>query len=360
MTRSHVLQKKGGFDAAAFQTAMLGWYAKYRRVLPWRALPGQKADPYHVWLSEIMLQQTTVQAVIGYFEKFTTLWPSVHDLAAADPDAVMQAWAGLGYYARARNLLKCAAQICEEHGGVFPSDEAGLLKLPGIGPYTSAAITAIAFGLPATVVDGNVDRVVSRVFAIQDPLPQSKPAIRAQAHILFQDVAAPGDFAQSLMDLGATVCTPQSPKCGVCPVREMCAAHSLGIQAELPRKAPKKPRPARVGTVYWLQTADGRLLVEKRAAERMLGDMPGLPTSDWDASGHAFQPLPAVTKQLKKAGTVYHTFTHFDLTLNIERAEISSAEMPAGSGWKLMALSDIKTLGLPTVFRKVVKLIVGA
>ncbi len=335
---------------------MLDWYAKYRRVLPWRALAGQTADPYHVWLSEIMLQQTTVQAVIAYFEKFTTRWPQVKDLAAANPDEVMQAWAGLGYYARARNLLKCAAQIMSEHGGEFPRTEPELLKLPGIGPYTSAAISAIAFDTPATVIDGNVERVVARVFAIREPLPQSKPEIRAKAHIVFQDVAAPGDFAQSLMDLGATICTPQSPKCGVCPVAKMCAAYAAGLQSELPAKSPKKARPRRVGQVFWLVLQDGSVVVEKRADSRMLGGMPGLPTTDWDAAGTAFNPAQKLARRLKSGGVIHHTFTHFDLSLDIMEGQIDPDDLPHKGDWMFIAQSDIKTLGFPTVFRKVVRL----
>ena len=272
----------------------------------------------------------------------------------------MQAWAGLGYYARARNLLKCAAQIMSEHGGEFPRTEPELLKLPGIGPYTSAAISAIAFNTPATVIDGNVERVVARVFAIRDPLPQSKPEIRAKAHIVFQDIAAPSDFAQSLMDLGATICTPQSPKCGVCPVSQMCAAYAAGLQAELPAKSPKKARPRRVGQVFWLSTPDGRLVLEKRADTRMLGGMPGLPTTDWDAAGQAFSPAPAVSRRLKAGGSIHHTFTHFDLSLDIMEGQIDPADLPPQGDWMLIAQSDIKNLGLPTVFRKVVRLKIGS
>jgi A/G-specific adenine glycosylase len=356
MARSHALRKKARFNAALFQEKLLGWYGKYRRDLPWRAHAGKKPDPYHVWLSEIMLQQTTVQAVIPYFEKFISRWPSIKALAAADPDDVMQAWAGLGYYARARNLLKCAAQICAEYDGVFPSTECDLLKLPGIGPYTSAAISAIAFNKQATVIDGNVERVVARSFLITDPLPQSKPAIKEKAHILFQDVSAPGDFAQALMDLGATICIPQSPRCGVCPVRDICKAYAQGIQSELPAKSPKKTRPKRIGTVFWLRTRDGSIVVEKRAETRMMGGMPGLPTTDWDASGHEFRPAKKTFEALRDGGVVHHTFTHFDLTLNVVEAEIDVQDLPETGNWMFICQSDIRKLGFPSLFKKVVKL----
>ena len=358
MPKSHVSQTTAR-KTRNFQQRLLKWYDTHRRVLPWRALAGKKADPYHVWLSEIMLQQTTVQAVIPYFEKFTTTWPTVNDLAAADPDHVMHAWAGLGYYARARNLLKCAAEVCKNHKGKFPKTEAELQNLPGIGPYTSAAISAIAFGNQATVIDGNVDRVISRVCKIEEPLPLSKPMIRAEAEALYQDVERPGDFAQAMMDLGATICTPQSPKCGSCPVRDLCLAYEAGIQAELPRKIKKKDRPQRFGEVYWLTSGD-KIIIEKRVESRMLGGMSGLPTTDWDKSGQTSELPEKIRKKLKKTGVVHHTFTHFDLTLDILEAELAPGALSHGvhwgGGWKFISLSDINNVGFPTVFKKVVKL----
>lgn len=351
MAKSHASQPK----TPEFQQKLLGWYDKHRRVLPWRARAGQKANPYYVWLSEIMLQQTTVQTVGPYFEKFIAKWPKVSDLAAAPSDDVMHAWAGLGYYARARNLLKCAIQVSDDLKGKFPSDEIELQKLPGIGPYTSAAIAAIAFDQQATVIDGNVERVVSRVCLIEEPLPLSKPTIRKEAHILFQDVARPGDFAQAMMDLGATICTPQSPKCGMCPVSSLCLAREAGRQAELPAKAAKKARPQRHGQVFWLVSSKG-ILVEKRDPSRMLGGMMGLPTSDWDANGDAFDPPAKLKKKLKPAGVVHHTFTHFDLSLEILEAELAPGDLPLGDSWKLIAASGINDVGFPTLFKKVVKL----
>jgi len=350
MAKSHASRTK----APKFQQKLLEWYDRHRRVLPWRAKAGKTANPYFVWLSEIMLQQTTVQAVGPYFEKFIAKWPTVSDLAAADFDEVMHEWAGLGYYARARNLLKCAITVRDELNGVFPVDEAELQKLPGIGPYTSAAIAAIAFNQQATVIDGNVERVVSRVCLIEDPLPLSKPLIRKEAHILFQSVARPGDFAQAMMDLGATVCTPQSPKCGMCPVSDLCLARKSGRQSELPAKVAKKARPQRKGEVFWLVTPAG-LLVEKRDPNRMLGGMMGLPTSDWDQNGGSFNLSGSIRKRMKLAGTVHHTFTHFDLSLDILEATITADELPQGDSWKLIGLSDINNIGFPTLFKKVVK-----
>lgn len=358
MAKSHVslaVAPKPG----EFQRKLLAWYDKNHRVLPWRSPPGERAEPYHVWLSEIMLQQTTVQAVIPYFEKFIAAWPDVHALAAADPDHVMHAWAGLGYYARARNLLKCATAISTLHEGEFPDTEEALQALPGIGPYTSAAISAIAFGRQATVIDGNVDRVVSRVCLIEEPLPHSKPQIRTEAANLYQGAKRPGDFAQAMMDLGATICIPQSPRCGVCPVRALCLAHEAGLQAELPRKLKKKDRPVRAGEVYWL-TSGNKLVIEKRAETRMLGGMAGLPTSDWDKSGLGTVISSKIRKKLKNSGVIHHTFTHFDLTLEILEAELPPGLIAHGEGWadgwKLISLSDIKNVGFPTVFKKVVKL----
>lgn len=358
MAKSHALPEEAFQSkefAAEFRSLILAWYDRNRRVLPWRAAPGQAPDPYHVWLSEIMLQQTTVQAVIPYFEKFVAAWPSARHLAQADPDHVMRAWAGLGYYARARNLLKCAAAICDIHDGIFPKTEEGLLALPGIGPYTSAAIAAIAFDIPATVVDGNIERVVSRVCLIEEPLPASKPIIRRRAGELFADAERPGDFAQALMDLGATVCIPQTPRCGVCPVNALCRARQAGMQGELPRKVAKKERPRRTGEVYWLRCGD-QIVIERRQDNRMLGGMPGLPTTDWDKGGKGFSLSPHLRKRLRKTGVIHHTFTHFDLSLEVLEGDVVPADLPQAQDWKFMPLSDIDNAGFPTLFSKVVKL----
>ncbi len=339
------------FKSHDFQKNLLKWYDKHRRELPWRARRDSNADPYHVWLSEIMLQQTTVPTVIPYFEKFLKLWPNLKKFAAAPQDKVLKEWAGLGYYARARNLHKCAQVLVATHKGIFPDSEEELLALPGIGPYTSAAISAIAFDRHAVVIDGNVERVTARVFAIETPLRESKPVLKQKAALLYKDVSRPGDFAQSLMDLGSAVCVPQNPKCGVCPVSEFCQARKKNIQNLLPAKAVKIALPKRTGRVYWLETAKGEVFLERRDEKRMLGGMMGLPTTDWD--GKTSTPLPkSLEKRLKYVGDIYHSFTHFDLKLEIWQGRIKKDEVKGGLFFKL---SEIKEAGLPTVFQKVTK-----
>ncbi|MGE0178666.1 MAG: A/G-specific adenine glycosylase, partial [Sphingomonas sp.] len=290
--------------------ALLCWYAVHKRDLPWRAKGGETPDPYRIWLSEIMLQQTTVAAVKPYFAAFTTRWPTIEALAAADDVEVMRAWAGLGYYARARNLLACARAVAARPHGRFPDDEAALRKLPGIGVYTAAAVAAIAFGRRAVVVDGNVERVVARLHAIETPLPAARPRIRAAADALTPEEAA-GNFAQAMMDLGATVCTPRNPDCPRCPLREGCAAHALGTPQAYPRRAPKKARPHRHGISYWLER-EGHVLLVRRPARGLLGGMLGLPEespaqADW-----------------RDAGSVDHVFTHFSLTMRLRCARTTA------------------------------------
>ncbi len=287
---------------------LLEWYDTHARALPWRVPPhdrmaGVTPDPYRIWLSEVMLQQTTVATVKDYFARFTARWPDVAALAAAEDADVMAEWAGLGYYARARNLLKCARVVVADHGGSFPADHDALLKLPGIGPYTAAAISSIAFDLPHAVLDGNVERVMARVYDIHTPLPAAKPELMARAVALTpQD--RPGDYAQAVMDLGATICTPKSPACGICPWREPCVARAEGTAALLPKKAPKKPKPVRHGTVYLAQREDGAWLLETRPDKGLLGGMLGWPGSDWVDTSEPrpegtppltadWQPLPA-------------------------------------------------------------------
>ncbi len=261
---------------------LLAWYDRHARDLPWRVPPGSNhaPDPYRIWLSEVMLQQTTVAAVKTYFERFTTLWPRVTDLAEAEDDRVMAEWAGLGYYARARNLLKCARTVARDLGGTFPDSEEGLLALPGIGPYTAAAISAIAFDRPAVVLDGNVERVMARLHDIHDPLPGSKMTLKARAEALTPQ-HRPGDYAQAVMDLGATICTPRSPACGICPWRDPCVARDRGTQAELPKKTPKKAKPIRQGIAYVGRTPSGDWLLEKRPDSGLLGGMLGWPGTAW-------------------------------------------------------------------------------
>ncbi|MEM7640991.1 MAG: A/G-specific adenine glycosylase [Pseudomonadota bacterium] len=296
--------------------ALLRWYDAQARDLPWRVPPGarHRADPYRVWLSEVMLQQTTVAAVKPYFAAFTARWPSVSDLAAAQDPDVMGAWAGLGYYARARNLLKCARVVATEHGGRFPETEAGLLALPGIGPYTAAAIAAIAFGEASVVVDGNVERVMARLRAIEEPLPGAKAAIRTAAAEM-TPAKRPGDYAQAVMDLGATICTPRKPACILCPLETSCTGKA--IADTLPRKAPKAAKPERQGQVY-LARRGADWLQELRPGRGLLGGMTGFPTTDW---GEDPPPLPPFEADWSEVGEVRHTFTHFHLTLSVRLAD---------------------------------------
>jgi A/G-specific adenine glycosylase len=309
---------------------LLAWYDRHRRALPWRALPGEAADPYRVWLSEVMLQQTTVATVKPYFDFFVARWPGVAALAAASLDDVLRAWAGLGYYARARNLHACAKAVAERHGGRFPEDEAALRALPGIGDYTAAAIRAIAFGRKATPVDGNFERVVARVFAIEQPLPDAKPALKKLAAVITPD-ERPGDWAQAMMDLGATICTSAKPRCVLCPWREACRAASLGMAEDLPRRKPKKQRPTRRGVAFVAFHA-GKVLLRRRPEKGLLGGLLEVPSTEWreapwdadEALGDA--PFPAAWSPL--AGVVQHTFTHFHLMLEVRVAEIES-DIPA-------------------------------
>ncbi|MSU90716.1 A/G-specific adenine glycosylase [Rhodobacteraceae bacterium 2CG4] len=332
---------------------LLDWYDRHARALPWRVPPGsaRRADPYHVWLSEIMLQQTTVAAVGPYFAKFTRLWPMVADLAAAEDAEVMSAWAGLGYYARARNLLKAARVVAGAHGGRFPDTEAGLAELPGIGPYTAAAVAAIAFDRRAVVVDGNVERVMARVRDIRTPLPAAKPEIKAAAAKLTPDVR-PGDYAQAVMDLGATICTPRNPACGICPWRDACAGRLSGSAPDLPRKAPKQARPVRQGIAYLARRSDGALLLETRPGRGLLGGMLGLPGTEWAEA--APEPAPPLDADWRRAPVeVRHTFTHFHLRLTV-----MAGEVPAGTAPKSGAFhpaSHAAGDALPTVFRKALK-----
>lgn len=334
--------------------ALLAHYHRHARVLPWRVPPGsaERPDPYRVWLSEVMLQQTTVAAVIPYFEKFTTRWPTVTALAQAEDAEVMAVWAGLGYYARARNLLACARVVAQLHGGRFPDSEEGLRALPGVGAYTAAAIAAIAFGRRAVVVDANVERVVSRLFAIETPLPASRAEIRAATDAITPELRA-GDFAQAMMDLGSSLCLPRNPQCLLCPLREHCAAYKEGRAEAYPVKAPKQEKPHRMGHVWWLERADGHVWIERRADRRMLGGMAGLPTSDWDKrTPTALQP-PLAGQWTALNQPVVHVFTHFRLTLTVERL-IVAAGQPEGEG-KWWPLARIGEAGLPTLFAKVAR-----
>jgi len=337
---------------------LLTWYDRHRRRLPWRAAPGEAADPYRVWLSEIMLQQTTVKAVAPYFARFTERWPTVDQLASAALDDVLRLWAGLGYYARARNLHACAKVVADQHAGKFPSSEVLLAGLPGVGPYTAAAIAAIAFDRPATPVDGNIERVVTRLYAVEDELPAAKPTIRTLAATLTPSRRA-GDFAQAMMDLGATICTPKKPACALCPWTESCAARVRGDQESFPRKAEKKTGKLRRGAAFVVIRADGAVLVRTRVPKGLLGGMTEVPTSEWSADFPADDALTAAPR-LGKArpkwrrlpGVVSHVFTHFPLELTVYSAEVGEgARAPDGTRWVARA----KLLGeaLPNVMRKV-------
>jgi A/G-specific adenine glycosylase len=325
------------------RAALLAWYDRQARTLPWRTPPGAgtRPDPYRVWLSEVMLQQTTVPHATPYFLEFTARWPSVSDLAAAPDADLMAAWAGLGYYARARNLLACARAVARDHGGVFPDTEAGLRALPGVGPYTAAAVAAIAFDRPANVVDGNVERVMARWFAVETPLPAAKPELTALAAD-FVTHDRPGDWAQALMDLGATICRPKSPACEACPVAFGCAARAGGAAATYPRKVRKADRPRRRGVVWVLRDADGRVALVRRPEKGLLGGMLGLPTSDWSGASAAPPPVAADWRAL---GEVEHVFTHFHLTLGVHAA---TGHWPEA----LWTTPDEAARALPSVFRK--------
>ena len=321
--------------------------------MPWRTSPtdrkaGVLPDPYTVWLSEVMLQQTTVAAVRDYHLKFIALWPSVTDLAAADDADVMAAWAGLGYYARARNLLKCARAVVADHEGHFPDNYDMLLTLPGIGPYTAAAISAIAFDQPSTVVDGNVERVMARLYDIHTPLPAAKPELTAKASQLTPQ-NRPGDYAQAVMDLGATICTPRAPACGICPLRDPCVARVAGTAAELPKKTPKKKTPTRLGIAYVVRRTDGAWLLETRPEKGLLGGMLGWPGSDWGDAPEPSPPLDADWTELQAQAR--HTFTHFHLNLKIVTAYVPDDAVP--SIGHFIPDDQFRPTALPTVMRKV-------
>lgn len=345
-------------SARAVARLLLAWFDRHRRDLPWRARRGDTADPYRVWLSEIMLQQTTVRTVAPYFVRFLTRFPTVAALAAADIDDVLGLWAGLGYYTRARNLHACAAIVAARGG--FPRSEAELLALPGIGAYTAAAITAIAFDTPAMPVDGNVERVVARLHAVTAELPAAKPVIRALAQRLAPR-HRPGDFAQAMMDLGAGVCTPKAPACGQCPLAPMCAGRLTGTPERLPRRRPKAAGALRRGAAFVAVRADGHVLVRRRSATGLLGGMTEVPTTEWSAGfdeAHAVEAAPAFGPAVRPLrwrrlpGVVTHVFTHFPLELIVFRATVpQSAPAPERTRW--LAGDDVAAAALPTVMRKV-------
>jgi A/G-specific adenine glycosylase len=363
--------KRASFAAAgdknnkvADAAALLAWYDRHRRTLPWRAPKGERADPYRVWLSEIMLQQTTVRAVAPYYARFLARWPDVRALAAAPLDDVLKAWAGLGYYARARNLHACARAVVERHCGAFPASEGELRRLPGIGDYTAAAIAAIAFDVPASPVDGNIERVVARLFTVGEPLPAAKPRLRQLARAITPQKRA-GDFAQAMMDLGATICSPKKPACALCPWNESCAAFARGDAETFPRRAPKREGALRRGAAFVARRADGYLLVRTRPAKGLLGGMTEVPTTEWSADfdeGEALESAPIFSYRprgvrgiawRRVAGVVRHVFTHFPLELSVYVMEVA-ANTPAPDGARWAKISELGGEALPSLMRKVV------
>ena len=338
---------------ASICDTLLHWYDAQARDLPWRNPPGapppdDAAWPYRVWLSEVMLQQTTVAAVKPYFAKFTSTWPSVFDLAAAREEEVMAAWAGLGYYSRARNLVKCARLVAQRGG--FPETEEALRELPGLGAYTAAAIAAIAFGKRAVVVDANVERVVSRLFAIEEPLPSARKAIRERAEAITPATRA-GDFAQAMMDLGSGVCTSKAPRCLLCPLSGACEARAKGNAQDLPVKPPKKTKPERTGTAFWIERGEGsdtQVWLVQRQGTGMLGGMRALPDDGWTAreDGSGEPPIEGAWEDL---GAVRHTFSHAHLTLKVQRVRTDQTPEGEGAWWPVASVNEA---GLPTVFAK--------
>jgi A/G-specific adenine glycosylase len=344
-------------DSASRPALLLDWYDRHRRRLPWRAAAGERPDPYRVWLSEIMLQQTGVKTVGPYFEKFLARWPDVGALASASLDDVLRMWAGLGYYSRARNLHACAVAVLREHGGIFPDTEEGLRRLPGIGPYTASAIAAIAFDRRTMPVDGNIERVVSRLYAVEEELPQAKPRIQELAATLLADTRA-GDSAQALMDLGSSICTPKKPACALCPLNDGCTARARGDQETFPRKAPKKSGELRRGAAF-VVTRGEELLVRSRPEKGLLGGMTEVPGSDWIAGQDdkaALKQAPelaGVARWHRKTGVVTHVFTHFPLELVIYTAKAPPrSKAPKGMRW--VPIATLADEALPNVMRKAI------
>jgi A/G-specific adenine glycosylase len=352
-------QSTRAFDQKDRPTAaqeLLGWYDRHHRELPWRVSPaaaakGVSADPYRVWLSEIMLQQTTVQAVRAYFAAFTERWPTVADLAAAEEEDILKAWAGLGYYSRARNLKRCADIVLADHDGAFPDNAAALRALPGIGDYTAAAIAAIAFGRREAVVDGNVERVVTRLHAIDTPLPAAKPTIRAIVDAM-TPVDRPGDFAQAMMDLGATICTPRRPSCILCPLKERCSALRAGAPERFPVKAPKKDKPLRRGAAFVAVDPEGAVLIRRRGDKGLLAGMSEVPTTGWTArmDGATGIDCAPFVAEWRAAGTIRHVFTHFELALDVFHADIAVRPQSDDGWWS----DNLVEEALPTVMKKAI------
>jgi A/G-specific adenine glycosylase len=351
------IKPRASAESAPRPALLLDWYDRHRRRLPWRAAAGERADPYRVWLSEIMLQQTGVKTVGPYFEKFLARWPDVAALGRASLDDVLRMWAGLGYYSRARNLHACAVAVLRDHGGVFPDTEEGLRQLPGIGPYTAAAIGAIAFDLRTMPVDGNIERVTSRLYAVEEPLPQAKPRIQQLASTLLGESRA-GDSAQALMDLGSSICTPKKPACALCPLNDDCAARLRGDQETFPRKAPKKSGDLRRGAAFIVTRGD-ELLVRTRPEKGLLGGMTEVPGSEWLAGQDdkaALKQAPAIksiSRWHRRTGVVTHVFTHFPLELVVYTATVPPrTRAPEGMRW--VPVATLADEAFPNVMRKVI------
>ncbi|WP_374309632.1 A/G-specific adenine glycosylase [Methylocella sp.] len=350
----------GDGAARALAPALLRWWDRSRRGLPWRAREGERADPYAVWLSEIMLQQTTAAAVGPYFEKFMARWPDVAALAAAPDQEILAAWAGLGYYSRARNLIACARLLARERAGAFPQEEAELRALPGLGPYTAAAVAAIAFGRRAVVVDGNVERVLARVFALREPLPGARAKLRRLADAA-TPAERPGDYAQALMDLGATVCAPRRPACAICPLAAFCAARGEGDPARYPFKSPKPERKLRRGAAFYVTRPDGAVLLRERPPKGLLGGMSEIPGSPWsvdfdEAGALAYAPLE--TRFARLGVEIEHVFTHFALRLSLYAGQAEQGRAaPPGCRW---APPGLEGEALPSVMRKAIAAARGA
>ena len=356
MAPHHSTRKAEPDDNGPIAARLLAWYDRHHRELPWRVAPrdllrGVRPDPYRIWLSEVMLQQTGVETVKSYFSAFVEKWPTVEALAAAVNEDVMKAWAGLGYYSRARNLKACADRVAAS-GGRFPDTEDRLRELPGIGAYTAAAIAAIAFDRPAAVVDGNIERVVSRLYSIETPLPQAKADIRDHVTRMTPAIR-PGDFAQAMMDLGATICTPKRPRCMLCPLREDCDATS-GDPELFPVRPPKTEKPLRRGAAFIAVRGDGAILLRKRPEKGLLGGMTEVPTTGWSArvDGDTAPSAAPFAANWRSAGRIGHVFTHFSLELEVFRAETDGVT-PVGYFWSLPP--DISGEALPTVMKKAIE-----
>jgi A/G-specific adenine glycosylase len=357
----HAVTGTQPLPASAITRALLAWYDRSRRDLPWRYGPGKAADPYRVWLSEIMLQQTTVKAVIPYFESFTGRWPTVKALASAPREDVLAAWAGLGYYSRARNLHACAKVVANDLRGKFPDDVTLLMRLPGIGPYTAAAIASIAFQRPVMPVDGNVERVVSRLAAIEDPLPEAKPRLKLLAESLTPKSRS-GDFAQAMMDLGATVCSPRRPSCMICPLKDLCRAFRAEIADQLPRRSPRPERPLRHGVAFVAINESGEILLRRRPDKGLLGGMTEVPSTDWTEvwlpAEDALRYAPVKSRWFPLPGAVAHTFTHFRLGMMVYRAHVRNN--PPLTLWakqhecRWVHRDALKAEALPSVMRKII------